>query len=265
MDKVIDISWFQLGLFSLVLLIPLALARYYRLSLNREIIISVVRMSIQLGLVGLYLEYLFLLNSLIVNVFWVLVMISVGASSILNKAELPKRTLMLPIITGLACGMIPILLLVTIAVVHPTPYYHAQYTIPLAGMLLGNTISGNIIALQNLFTAFEQRKEEYHAAISLGASPRYASQPFVQVALKKAMAPILANMSTIGLVTLPGMMTGQILGGVSPLIAIKYQLMIMIAIFVVLSISVTLSLHLVISAILSKEGRVKVVPKSAQS
>jgi putative ABC transport system permease protein len=261
MDSVIDISWWQLGLFSSVLVIPLALAQYYRLGLNKEIIISVARMAAQLGLVGLYLEYLFWLNSLIINIVWVMVMLSVGASSILSKAELPKRTLMMPILTGLACGMIPVLLLVTVAVVQPTPYYHAQYTIPLAGMLLGNTISGNIIALQNLFTSFQQRKDEYHAAIALGASPRYASRPFVQIALKKAMAPILANMSTIGLVTLPGMMTGQILSGASPLIAIKYQLMIMIAIFVVLSISVTLSLHLVISAILSKEGRVKVAPK----
>ncbi len=71
-------------------------------------------------------------------------------------------------------------------------FYNAQYMIPLAGMLLGNSLSSNIVALQNLFTAFEQRKSEYEAAISLGASPKYASFPFLQEALRKSLAPILA-------------------------------------------------------------------------
>ena len=71
-------------------------------------------------------------------------------------------------------------------------------------MLLGNSLSSNIIALQNLFTAFEERKTEYEAAISLGASPKYASFPFVQEALRKSMAPILASMTATGLVTLLG-------------------------------------------------------------
>ena len=70
----------------------------------------------------------------------------------------------------------------TVGLVQPTPLYSAQYMIPLAGMLLGNSLSSNIIALQNLFTAFEERKTEYEAAISLGASPKYASFPFVQEA-----------------------------------------------------------------------------------
>jgi putative ABC transport system permease protein len=125
-------------------------------------------------------------------------------------------------------------------------------------MLLGNSLSGNIVALQNLFTAFEERKSEYEAAISLGASPQYASRDFVRNALRKANAPILASMATTGLVTLPGMMTGQILGGASPLVAIKYQLMIMIAIFVMMTISLTLSIHLTLKATFTKEGRVNV-------
>lgn len=146
----------------------------------------------------------------------------------------------------------------TVGLVQPTPLYSAQYMIPLAGMLLGNSLSSNIIALQNLFTAFEERKTEYEAAISLGASPKYASFPFVQEALRKSMAPILASMTATGLVTLPGMMTGQILGGASPLVAIKYQLVIMLAIFVMLNISVVITLEMTLSSVQTKEGRVRV-------
>jgi putative ABC transport system permease protein len=125
-------------------------------------------------------------------------------------------------------------------------------------MLLGNSLSGNIVALQNLYDAFEQRKSEYEAAISLGASPQYASIPFVRVAMQKSLAPILASMATTGVVTLPGMMTGQILGGTSPMIAIKYQMIILIAIFVMMSISVTITLQLSLKKTLTKEGRVRV-------
>ena len=96
------------------------------------------------------------------------------------------------------------------------------------------------------------------AFIGLGASPHYATLPFVRAAMQKAFAPIMASMATTGLVTLPGMMTGQILGGVNPMVAIKYQLLILIAIFVMLTISVTITLQLTIKNSITKEGKVLV-------
>lgn len=258
MDSVVDISWIKLALFSLILLIPLAINYRYKLGIAKDTTISVLRMTVQLILIGVYLEYLFHLNSLLINVLWIAVMIVVGASTIAGKAHLPKKPLMLPLITGLVCGLCPLLIAMTVGLVQPTPLYSAQYMIPLAGMLLGNSLSSNIIALQNLFTAFEERKTEYEAAISLGASPKYASFPFVQDALRKSMAPILASMTATGLVTLPGMMTGQILGGASPLVAIKYQLVIMLAIFVMLNISVVITLEMTLSSVQTKEGRIRV-------
>ncbi len=258
MDNVIDITWWQLAAFSLVLLIPLAVNKYYQLGIGTEILISVGRMAIQLLLVGVYLEFLFNLNNLWVNLIWLAAMISIGASSIVSKTRLPMNRLFLPVVTGLAVGLFPLAAILCFAIVNPTPWYSAQYLIPLSGMLLGNSISSTIVALQNLFSAFEERRSEYEAAISLGASPQYASKDFVRNALRKANAPILASMATVGLVTLPGMMTGQILGGTSPLIAIKYQLMIMIAIFTMMTISLSLSINLTLKAALTKEGRVNV-------
>ncbi|WP_165311627.1 ABC transporter permease [Vibrio ziniensis] len=258
MSSTIDIAWWQLAIFSSVLIIPLLVSRIYQLGIGKEIIISVGRMTLQLLLVGMYLEYLFKLNSIWINLVWLTLMILVGASSIVSKTHLPRKKLLLPITFGLAAGLFPIVTILCLGIVHPSPWYSAQYLIPLAGMLLGNSLSGNIVALQNLFTAFEERKNEYEAAISLGASPQYASRDFVRNALRKANAPLLASMATIGLVTLPGMMTGQILGGATPLIAIKYQLMIMIAIFVMMTISLTLSIHLTLKATFTKEGRINV-------
>ncbi len=258
MDSVVDISWWQLALFSTTLIIPYLINHYFQLRLGKDIVIGVGRMVVQLALVGLYLEYLFDLNSLWVNLLWLSIMIIIGASSIIGKANLPKKPLFIPVISGLFLGLSPVLILICVAVVQPAPFYSAQYLIPLAGMLLGNSLGGNIVALQNCFTCFSERRSEYEGAISLGAHPMYASRPFVQEAMRKALAPTLASMATMGLVTLPGMMTGQILGGASPLVAIKYQLMIMIAIFVMMSLSLTITLQLALRRCIEKTGRVTV-------
>lgn len=264
MTPVVDIPWAILALFFCTLSIPVLISRYYQLRIERELLTSVARMFVQLVLVGIYLEYLFQISSLMINITWLLIMVVIGASSIVSKARLPKKQLLIPVGIGLILGLLPVIALICLAVIRPSPLYSAQYLIPLAGMLLGNSLSGNIVALQNLFSSFDQRKEEYEGAISLGASPRYASLPFVREALQKSLAPSLASMSTMGLVTLPGMMTGQILGGASPMIAIKYQLMIMVAIFVTLSISTCTTLSLAIKTCINANGRILVKPLNNQ-
>ncbi len=262
MQNSLEISWAQLALFSVVLVIPLLVNRYYQLAMAKEILIAVSRMAVQLILVGLYLQYVFSLNNLFVNIGWIILMILIGSSAIVGKANLPKRALFMPVVCGVSIGLLPLMLLLCYAIIRPEPVYSAQYVIPLAGMLLGNSLSSNIVALQNLFEAFEQRRSEYEAAIALGATPFQAASPFVLAALKKAQAPILASMATTGLVTLPGMMTGQILAGASPVLAIKYQLVILIAIFVMISVSLTLTLQLSLKRTLSQTGRIKVKPLS---
>ncbi|MDN3679839.1 ABC transporter permease [Vibrio tapetis subsp. quintayensis] len=265
MQEALDITWWQMLLFSTTLFIPYALNHFYQLELGKEMSVSVIRMVSQLLLVGLYLEFVFTLNSLLLNLVWVSVMVLIGASAILDKSKLPKSVLLWPVVLGLIAGLFPLIVILCLAIIRPAPFYSAQYVIPLCGMLLGNSLAGNIVALQNLFSAFNERKSEYEGALSLGASPLYASAPFVKAAMQKALAPILASMSTTGLVTLPGMMTGQILGGASPIIAIKYQLLILIAIFVMLTVSVTISLQLCLRRSITKEGRITIHPFGSSS
>ncbi|MDA0127614.1 ABC transporter permease [Vibrio sp. MarTm2] len=262
MNAVVDIPWPLLLLFGATLLVPLAINYYYQLGIAKDTAIGVLRMGIQLTLVGVYLEFLFQLDSMTVNLLWLVVMIMIGSSSILDKARLPKQRLFLPVVGGLVVGLAPVLLLICLAIVRPTPLYNAQYVIPLAGMLLGNSLGGNIVALQNFFSALEERKSEYEAAIALGASVRFATLPFLREAIRKSLAPTLASMTTSGLVTLPGMMTGQILGGANPIVAIKYQIMIMIAIFVMMSVSITICLNLTVRRGIHPHGLVMIKPLS---
>ncbi|ACJ30277.1 YbbM family integral membrane protei [Shewanella piezotolerans WP3] len=255
-----DISWWQLAGFMIILLIPFGISRYFELGLNRDMLHAIIRMLVQLILVGVYLQYLFELNSLTVNLLWLTLMLLIGASAIISKAKLSRRLLYLPVLIGLSLGLFPVLWLMIVYLLSPEPLYSAQYLIPTAGMLLGNCLSGNIVALQRLFGAFEDRKAEYEGALALGASSYQASLPFIRTAMQQSFAPILASMATTGLVTLPGMMTGQILGGVAPLIAIKYQIVILVAIFVTLTVSVSSSLLLSINTAVTVNGRVKRAP-----
>ncbi|GAA4898878.1 ABC transporter permease [Ferrimonas pelagia] len=257
MQSIIEISGWQLAAFMTVILIPLAINAHFRLALGRDMLIAVARMTVQLLLVGLYLQFVFERDSALLNTLWLIVMIFVGASSILSSAKIPQRHLYPAVLGGLLIGLLPILALLLLGLLRPVPLYNAQYLIPLAGMLLGNSLSGNIIALQRLFGGLTDRFELYQGALALGATPSYAARPFVQHAMQQAQAPILATMTATGLVTLPGMMTGQILSGSDPMIAVKYQLVIMLAIFAMLSLSVTACLLLTVRMVLAADGRIR--------
>ncbi len=252
----IDIPWAVLGLFSLVLLAPLSLLRGMGVHLGKELVISAGRMAIQLVLVGFYLTYLFELNSLAINLLWLVVMTVVAAFSIRGKAKLSSISVLLAVLCGLFAGLVPMLALILTSVVKAVPLYDARYLIPLAGMLLGNCLSANIVTLQNFKAALLDREDEYRASIALGASPQFAIRPYIQESISKALMPSLASMSTMGIVTLPGMMTGQILGGAEPMVAIKYQVMIMVAIFTLIALSCSVSLMILSRKAFHSTGRI---------
>ena len=111
--------------------------------------------------------------------------------------------------------------------VRPDPWYDPRYVLPILGMILGNTMTGISLGLHTLTTGAVRRKAAIEARIALGAERLNAFLPVAREALKSALMPIINSMSATGLVALPGMMTGQILAGVEPVQAVKYQLLIM--------------------------------------
>lgn len=257
MENSIDINNWKLVAFLSILLIPLAINYRFKLTLGKTISVSVVRMSLQLIMVGLYLVFLFELNSFIINLIWLSVMLLIGSRAVITNAKLKPRYLYPLVISAMTLSLLPILAILLMGLLQPSPSYSAQYLIPLAGMLLGNSLTGNIVALQQFYSSLKDKESEYLAALALGATPKQACLPFIQQALKSALAPILASMATTGVVTLPGMMTGQILGGVAPIIAVKYQLVIMVSVFTMLSLSVALTLSLCVRFTVNQTGLVK--------
>ena len=135
--------------------------------------------------------------------------------------------------------------------------FTAQYFIPISGMILGNMLSANVIALNSFYGSLNRERQLYLYLLGNGASPSEALTPFMREALIKSFNPTIASMAVMGLIALPGTMTGQILGGSSPSVAIKYQIMLMITIFASSLISVLLTLWISRKKTFDKYGMTK--------
>ena len=238
MSSAIDISWANLGLGFLLMIVPLSLLYYYQTGLVRSTLISISRMTLQLLLVGLYLEYLFRLDNTLINIAWVLIMIIVASFSVIKRSNLNLSMFFLPVFISILLSLLFIYLYFIFLVVQLDNIFQAMYFIPLTGMLIGNCLQGNIIALTSYYSKLKTEQLQYRWSIANGATKSEALRNFMKDSLKKSLNPTIATMAIMGLVSLPGMMTGQILGGSLPTVAIKYQIMIMISIFVAMSLTI---------------------------
>ncbi|NDV45855.1 ABC transporter permease [Paludibacter sp. 221] len=244
MNQTIDISLWGFIAGFLLLLIPVYFLYYFRTGLVKATLISASRMTIQLFLVGLYLEYLFKLNLWWVNVLWVLVMVMVASYTILKRTKLPLKQLFTSIAISLLFSITIIDTYFMGLVVRLNHLFEARYFIPVSGMLLGNMLTANVLALNSFFGSLEREKQYYYYMLGNGASRSEALAPFIREAITKSFNPTIASMAVMGLISLPGTMTGQILGGSNPNTAIKYQIMLMITIFASSLIAVLFSMWL---------------------
>jgi len=229
---VVNLSWGQLAIGFTILIIPAFILWKYKTGLIQKMGIAVVRMTLQLLFVGYYLEYLFKYDNLWINLGWILIMVIVADFATINRSELKrKKYLVVSLFAATFLGIVIIDLFFLQFVIQLPDILAAQYAIPITGMVLGNCLRSNVIGINEFYYSIDKHQERYRFFLANGANQQEALFPFFRMALKKSANPTLASMATIGLVSLPGMMTGQILSGSSPFIAIKYQIMIMLAIF----------------------------------
>lgn len=213
--------------------VPLTLSYFYQLGLNKDILWSSIRGTIQLFAIGYILTYLFDLPANIGIPLMVGIMLIIATFHARQKGkELPH---VLPVIFfGLLIVEVSVLFMwLTFDMVQFTP----SEVIPMSGMVIGNSMVAMGLSLERMKSEFKQNNGRLLAALSLGAEPKEASHLIVQNTLHAALIPNVDRIKTIGLVQLPGMMTGLILGGVDPVMAIKYQLVISLSIFSSVSIS----------------------------
>jgi len=240
-----------------VIIIPIAVLMKLKLSLTRTIVEALVRMTAQLFLVGLYLKYIFELNHFAVNILWIFVMIVVSDFVTVKRSGLNRKVFFWPILWSIGISISTVASFFVLFVIKPTPMYDAQYLIPITGMLLGNTLSANIISLERFYSTIYKEREQHLIYLMLGAKLQEAVLPHFRSAVKAAVSPTIASIATIGVVSLPGMMTGQILGGAVPIVAIQYQIGIMICIFTVMTLSSYLNIRFTITRAFDDYGMLR--------
>ncbi len=222
-----------IGYFELVLaMAPVLLVAllFYRWSLPvREVFIASARMLVQLLLIGYLLLYIFAGEHWLPGLMIMAVMLLISAWIALRPLQRKNGRHFLQLTLGLLVGSGSILVLLLLPVLHLEPWYQPRYVIPLAGMLLANTM--NALSLAG---------ERFDTELAHKSTPEKARSS----ALNTAMIPQINSLLAVGLVALPGMMTGQILSGISPLIAVRYQIVIMAAIFCSSAFSVAVYLML---------------------
>ncbi|MBN1494077.1 MAG: ABC transporter permease [Candidatus Omnitrophica bacterium] len=237
-----------------MLVVPVMLSRIYRLGLSKPLLSSAARMTIQLVLIGVFLKYLFLWNNAIINFLWLTVMILVAVFSAIRGLTMKPGKILVPVFISFALATLTVILYINMFIIRLDYVFDARYLIVLGGMLLGNSLRGNIVGIDTFYKSLRKDAKKYQFVLSLGASHQEATRPYMKESIRLALKPTIASMATIGIVALPGMMTGVILGGASPEVAIKYQIMIMISIVVSTIISVLLTIVMTSRVCFSKYG-----------
>lgn len=255
--ETIDISIYSLLLVFLLLAVPVILSRVYRLGLIKPLLSSAGRMTIQLMLIGMFLKYLFLWNNTFINLSWLMVMILVAVFSAIRGSSMKASKILMPVFISFALATLSVIFYINIFVIRLDHVFDARYLVVLGGMLLGNSLRGNIVGIDTFYKSLRKDAKKYQYVLSLGASHHEAVQAYMKESIRLALKPTIASMATIGIVALPGMMTGVILGGASPEVAIKYQIMIMISIVVSTIISVLLTILMTARVCFTKYGTLK--------
>jgi len=248
---IIDLSWWQVVLASLLVIVIAAVSLRQRLGLERDLLIGTIRTVVQLYLVGLILAAVFSAA----RWYWVLSILVVMAA-IATQAAVSRLAKPIPGVYWIAAAALTISTAATITyvigiVVQPRPWWEPQYLIPIAGMILGNSMTSAALAGDRLQSDLSARRDEVEARLALGFSGPEAVQPLVRAALRAAMIPTVNGMMTVGIVQLPGMMTGQILAGASPLTAIRYQIVVVFMMAVATTLGSLLFVRLAVARYLT--------------
>lgn len=207
--------------FSLILL-SLYLSHKDKIGLEKELIVGSIRAVVQLTLIGFVLTYVFHWDHYGLTTLILLLMVY-NAATVAAKRGVGIRHILMISLVALLAGLMGTL---GSLILFGTITYKPSEVIPVSGMIVGNSMIAASLVFNSLKDKFQSRREEVEIKLSLGARPKEASLDIIRETIKIAMLPSVDSMKTLGIVQLPGMMTGLILAGLSPTSAIKYQIMV---------------------------------------
>jgi putative ABC transport system permease protein len=227
MNEIVAIPLPQLLLSLLFILVAQATSLLWHLGLGRDIFVGALRTVAQLFLMGYALTFIFSAGSMPLTIGIFLVMVVSAVFIVKGRVDEREVAYLLPTLLTMAASYFLTALFVSRVIVGVEPWWEPRYFIPTAGMVIGNSMSALAISLERLFSQMRQERDLIEMKLSLGADYREASSEIFRMAVKAGMIPSINAMMGVGLVFLPGMMSGQILAGSDPLMAIRYQIVVM--------------------------------------
>lgn len=256
MNSIIKLDILHFSLIYLLLLIILAIMKKSKINQTKLLLVASFRMTIQLILAGLILTYMFDNPHPIFVIIYLIAMVTFSVHRVLSKNKGINKKFKLSIALSLAFSGVFVLGYFVMVVVGES-FFNPQYTIPLAGMIIGNSMTGVTLGMKTFSEDLKNQRNKIEALLNLGVTPKKILLPFVNNALETALLPTMNNMLGMGIISLPGMMTGQILSGTPPTTAIMYQIAIMIAICTAVCLTVFSSLTLGYKTLYNTRNQIK--------
>lgn len=226
-QPMIELDWIDLGWTLGLIGLAMVLAFWQRLELSGQLFIAATRSLLQLLVVGYFLAVIFALNNPLAVVGILGVMLTIAAIAAKNRISQRIKELF-PLVWGsLFVSTALTLSYAILIIIQPPNWYSPQYLIPLAGMVLGNAMNGASLAGERLVSLIQQNQREVETYLCLGADPKQAIATYQKTAIRASLIPTINQMMVVGIVSLPGMFTGQVLAGIDPLNAVSYQILIL--------------------------------------
>ena len=258
MKGIINLTVVQVALAYVFVIIVLIIVRARGIKREKEIIISSIRMTLQLVLVGYLLVYIFDNPNAFITIGIIILMEAFSVFTVFRKFKKQlSKPLKQVIALSMGIGTLSCLVYFLLVVVRISPWYEPQYFIPIAGMIVGNSMTGISLGVKSLLEGMTVQRAVVEEALILGAAPQDASRRIVNSTFDSAILPTINSMVGMGIVFLPGMMTGQILSGIAPTTAIAYQIAIMLGILGAVALTVFIMLHWGYRTFFNKEQQLR--------
>lgn len=219
----VSVDNLSLALFFGLVLVALGISQKEKLGLTKDIVMAVVRTVLQLIFVGYILKFIFQASNVFLSLTMILIILFNASVQANKRNPSSKKSLLHPFLALLTSTGLTLTILVLSGAIKFTP----SQVIPISGMLASNAMTAIGLSYRAMYKSFTDNRQQVLEKLSLGASVKLASQEILREAIKTGMQPTIDSAKTVGLVSLPGMMSGLIFAGVDPVHAIRYQIMVM--------------------------------------
>ncbi|WP_443564632.1 ABC transporter permease [Psychrobacter celer] len=237
----IFLTYGDIALASSLILIVLMVSWRLRLHLTKTLLMAALRTVVQLSFIGLILAWVFAREQWYEVLSILTIMTLIAGSAAKNRVKRRYKGLFIDTLLAVSVSAVLVTAIAILVVLEVQPWYTPQFVIPILGLILGNSLTAISLTSNQLINAFYEQQARIEMMLSLSATPFEAVHEQIRTAIINGMTPTLNSMLVVGVVSLPGMMTGQILAGADPTQAIRYQIVTMFLICVSSTLGCTIS------------------------